>query len=84
MISPSKSAQETPRNPEKSPEKKLTTEQTTQNNLASSTKTINSPSKIKLDIHPVDEKPELKKTIHEDKDKKKIKKKKAAEDKKLS
>ena len=63
-MSPSKSLQETPRNPEKSPEKKQTTEQSTQNNMVSSTKTINSPSKIKLDIHPVDEKPELKKTIH--------------------
>ena len=54
-------------------------------NLSSSTKTINSPSKIKLDIHPVDQKPELKsKNDDKDKDKKKIKKKKAAEDKKLS
>jgi hypothetical protein len=55
-------------------------------NMSSSAKTINSPSKVKLDIHPVDEKPELKNTNSkiEDKDKKKIKKKKAAEDKKLS
>lgn len=62
----------------------MSTEQSSQNNMVSSTKTINSPSKIKLDFQPVDEKPEFKKTTHEDKEKKKIKKKKAAEDKKLS
>lgn len=30
--------------------------------MTSSTKTLNSPSKVKLDIHPVDEKPELRKS----------------------
>lgn len=53
--------------------------------MSASAKTINSPSKIKLDIQPVDQKPELKnKNEDKEKDKKKIKKKKAAEDKKLS
>ena len=88
IISPSKSNQQTPRNPEKSPQKKQTTEPNSNNqnlNLNSSTKTINSPSKVKLDIQPVDEKPELKnKADDKHKDNKKVKKKKAAEDKKLS
>ena len=45
--------------------------------------TIYSPSKVKLEVVPVDERPQLKKN-DDKKEKKKVKKKKVGEDKKLS